>query len=136
MSLSIGIASGHGESLALVVKEGRFVAMCAGESLNHHNFEYDQVVTRIKKLILLIAEKLQLDSTRDLREQTDRIVLSLPGVSTAVDKELGLFFLRAMGWKNESILIIVDDTWSGLIGGLLHDRGICAFAGSGASVFF
>src|SRR5262249_1231202 len=69
--------------------------------------------------------------------QEDRLVLSLPGVSSLADLELGQSCIRNAGWvvRSPDNYLVVDDTYAGLIGGALSTQGICAFAGTGASVY-
>ncbi len=62
---------------------------------------------------------------------TQRITISLPGVIDDEPRKK----LAEIRWRNEDCLRVVDDTWAGLIGGALDRTGVCAIAGTGASVF-
>jgi N-acetylglucosamine kinase-like BadF-type ATPase len=59
----------------------------------------------------------------------------LPGASKEIDRDLAETCLGRCGWKNRLRFTIVDDTWAGTIAGTLSGFGICAFAGTGASVY-
>jgi N-acetylglucosamine kinase-like BadF-type ATPase len=69
-----------------------------------------------------------------LQKQCERMCLALPGAATDTDQKLAEAALTRAGWGANNVSIL-DDTWAGLIAGLSSCRGICAFAGTGASVF-
>ncbi len=137
------IAGGHRKTHALVLHDEK-VAAFAGldKPLNLHNVEPAKVTATLEEIVRLLVEKLRVNGHCDVNDfdlvndKQNRVVLSLPGVSSYEDRKKGFYFLRTAGCANRGIIRVVDDTWSGLVGGLLRERGICAFAGSGASVFF
>ena len=64
-------------------------------------------------------------------------LLSLPGVSTTQDLITGEKCVLDSSWPIAKTrnYCIVDDTYAGLVAGALSTQGICAFAGTGASVY-
>src|SRR5256714_5355078 len=134
MELKLGVSGGHQRSSAIAINRGKVIACATGEGLNLHTIQHLKVADRLGKLLDVLADNLDLTSM-DLRYQTSKFVLALPGAASGFDQQIAETCLILNGWKDKRKYRIVDDTWAGLIAGLLDRRGICAFAGTGASVF-
>jgi N-acetylglucosamine kinase-like BadF-type ATPase len=137
MSYCIGISSGHRKTFAVAICSDEVAEFArVDESLNFHNANSQTIVRTLRRIVEELVARLGGSQRELLNDPKNRIVLSLPGVSTEENRELGLYFLRTIGCQDNRVMRVVDETWSGLVAGLLQERGICAFAGSGASVFF
>lgn len=142
MCYMIAIAGGHRKTHALALRDNEVVAFVPlDKPLNLHSVEPAKVTATLEEIVRLLVEKLRVNGHGDVNDfdlvndKQNRVVLSLPGVSSCEDRKKGFYFLKTAGCANRGIIRVVDHTWSGLVGGLLRERGICAFAGSGASVF-
>ena len=135
MDLFIGISGGHTQSQAVAVRDVEIVGSAVGESLNYHTYGPDAINRRATNLLSNLAASMEVASIEKLVQDTRRITLALPGVTTNFDLTLGADCLANRGWTDPGCLQVVDDTWAGLIAGALSRTGICAIAGTGASVF-
>jgi N-acetylglucosamine kinase-like BadF-type ATPase len=134
VELYIGVNGGHQKSVAVALTDSRIVGCTSGDSLNLHTFSPDEVIERFGDLLESLSSRVGIDR-RDLRSRTIKLVLSLPGAAMEDDRKLARYCMAVNDWRDRSKFAVVDDTWAGLYGGALSSRGICAFAGSGASVF-
>jgi N-acetylglucosamine kinase-like BadF-type ATPase len=134
MRLNIGISGGHQTSTAVAVRDGAIVACATGEGLNLHTIQHLKVAGRLGALLDLLGDSVGL-KTAALREQTDQLVFAVPGAETTTGQQLAETCLLLNDWRDRSRFYVADDTWAGLIGGLLRGRGICAIAGTGAAVY-
>jgi N-acetylglucosamine kinase-like BadF-type ATPase len=134
MELKLGISGGHQRSTAVAISGGRVIACATGEGLNLHTVQHLKVADRLGQLLDALAENMDLTTT-EVRHRTGKLILALPGAATGFDQQIAETCLILNGWKDRTKYKVVDDTWAGLIGGRLDRRGICAFAGTGASVF-
>lgn len=131
----IAIASGHADTLVLVYasKERIVSAFILPQSLNPHCYPEKKVIAFLRSILIKIRQDIRIEEF----DAGDRLVLSLPGVSTPHDKARARRCIIAAGWPDDRRIpcFPVDDTCAGLVAGLQAAEGICAFAGSGASVF-
>jgi N-acetylglucosamine kinase-like BadF-type ATPase len=131
----IGVSGGHTESSVCLFSEEPSRAVCAtGDSLNLHTFPYQTVVNRLDILLDKLADRAG-QSLEDIQARVDEFVLALPGAAYDEDQELARLCLHRSTWTPVRKCRIVDDTWAGLVGGTLQTKGICAFAGTGASIY-
>jgi N-acetylglucosamine kinase-like BadF-type ATPase len=133
----LAISSGHRKSVAVLLDGTRVSKYAIGhESLNIHAFDDDQVGDRVRLLLSELARDLFDGNGTRLLDNAQRVIVSLPGVAGHAERRLVTRIVRKLGWTriNQEDLCIADDTWTGLIAGLHDDIGICAFAGTGASV--
>lgn len=133
-NLFVGVSSGHTSSIAVAAEDSRIVGVTKDASLNRHNYSHADVTARLKTLLSELANHIGFASLGELGDTASRLVVSLPGVTTKVDLEMAELCVRHAGWTEPSFSV-VDDTWAGLIGGMIRPKGICAFAGTGSSVF-
>lgn len=131
MSLCIGISGGHNRSQAIALRGTQVVGTAVGKSLNHHVYGLEALFERTELLLEGLRKETGHGSLEELVNDTRRITVSLPGVTDERPSEK----LAAMPWSTEDCLQVVDDTWAGLMGGTLDRTGVCAIAGTGASVF-
>jgi len=133
--LLIGISGGHTKSVGLAVSEDfSLLKVVCGPSLNLHTYPYEQVLFRFEELTAILARRLGLQ-VDEMRDQTSRLVISMPGAGTSDDQDLVNYCLSLAGWKEAGKTLVVDDTWAGLVAGTLSYTGTCAFAGTGASIY-
>jgi len=130
MSFFIGISGGHHRSQAIALRDTQVVATAVGESLQSHIYGFDTLVERTRLLLSNVAADTGHSDVDDLVRDTRRVTISLPGVTD----ERPLDHLASVNWRTPDCLQVVDDTCAGLIGGALDRTGICAIAGTGASV--
>ena len=131
----IGISGGHSSSTALAVTpDGDALAAVPGESLNFHTFHHDVVTQRLESLLDSLARRLCIER-KVLLDAADRTVVAFPGAATKEDQALAEVCVQAAGLVDKDKHEIADDTWAGLVAGTGSLCGVCAFAGTGASVF-
>jgi N-acetylglucosamine kinase-like BadF-type ATPase len=143
--MKIAVSSGHQASTivayadpGITLSAGRPFYVGVGDSLNLHCIPDTQTLASRLRAMLDVFQATLPDPLR-ARGFTadDRLVLSLPGVSSATDLARGKECIDEAGWpagKGDTSLV-VDDTYAGLIAGARCTHGICAFAGTGASVY-
>jgi len=129
----IGLNGGHHTSSALAyAPESDVLSMATGQSLNMHRLPLNVILYRLDKLLTDLCSRVGMANTDALYlAATGRMVISLPGAGLADDQDYASAIVRHAGCKNARI---VDDTWAGLFEETLEESGICAFAGTGASV--
>jgi N-acetylglucosamine kinase-like BadF-type ATPase len=130
----IGIYGGHQSSYAVAMTDEKVLGCVSGESLNLHTYSPAVVVVRLKRLLNDLSVRIGINASR-LQDRTRRMVLALPGAATETDQLLTEFCIHQNGWRDVSKYTVVDDTWAGLYAGTFSASGVCAFAGTGASVF-
>jgi len=131
----VGVSGGHTRSVACAIgDDAQVFGVVEGESLNMHTYPHQEVVFRFVRLLDQLANRVgvRLD---ELRRRTARIVLSMAGAGTVADQRLIELFLLRDTWAEPKTYVILDDTWAGLLAGTFSCRGVCAFAGTGASVY-
>jgi len=145
--MRIAVSSGHTESVVLAYAEGLplsehgtpVVIRTSPSSLNLHSIGNDE--QKLSRNLDQALAKLREGFSPAFRQipfgPDDRLVLSLPGVSTTQDLKTGEKCVLGSSWPTSGTpnYCIVDDTYAGLIAGALSTQGICAFAGTGASVY-
>jgi N-acetylglucosamine kinase-like BadF-type ATPase len=137
MAVYLGISGGHHESVAYYYDavSGHLSHRYTGPPINPHNPPYDRATINLETLLEPVWSHLKVRSLKALRERCSAIALALPGVGTDGDQKSFRHFLDGIGWKVNPRLALIDDTWAGLFAETLTASGVCAFAGSGASVF-
>ncbi len=137
MTFFVGISGGHHESSATVYdsSQNRVLILPAGKPLNPHHLDSAEFSARLTALILGIARTVGFQSIDALRANCGGLVLALPGAGTPKDSSSYHEVLSEIGLDNANLYRVVDDTWVGLYAETRTPWGICAFAGSGASVF-
>lgn len=136
--MRIAVAGGHTKAAAVAfTPPSSASARVLGysevpEGLNLHTRDPREIGVRFKKLLDILGKGLGYSGT--LQSKCERICLALPGAATDTDQKLAETALTRAGWAGGNVSIL-DDTWAGLIAGAHSCRGICAFAGTGASVF-
>lgn len=123
MSIALSIASGHTRSVALLWKSHKLQVATAA-SLSFHHVDRATIIQRLKGL----------RKTLGLGNASLPTVITLPGVSHPAHITIASELLKAAGWNPEDCRHI-DDTVAGLIAELGTLDGVCAFSGTGASVF-
>jgi N-acetylglucosamine kinase-like BadF-type ATPase len=135
----IAVASGHTKSLLLAYSREAGISYhnvrlgVDDPSLNLHSFPPETVTRRLRSMLDAVKQH----ANTAAFGAGDRLAISLPGVSTPHDLELSMECIHGAGWPIDlrNQCNCVDDTWAGLVAGVQATVGICAFAGSGASVF-
>lgn len=130
----IAINGGHTKSVVACYEAGNMIIQ-AGESLNLHLFSHQQVSSRLDVLFTRLRIACGSKSNAALAENTERLVMSMPGAATDEEHYRVLAALTAAGWKRTENVFVVDDTWAGLVAGTNSLTGVCAMAGTGASVY-
>jgi N-acetylglucosamine kinase-like BadF-type ATPase len=132
----LAISSGHRRSIAVLLDGAGISKYAIGlQSLNIHAFHDHQVHDRLVGLLSDLAGGVYHGDGTRLLENAQRVIVSLPGVAGHGDRRRVTGIIRTLGWtRDDDDLCVADDTWTGLIAGLQDDAGICAFAGTGASV--
>ena len=144
--MRIGIGSGHRKSVILAFAEGGRLDELGGRlyiqtgpALNIHCLDEEdgRLSDRLQKILTSLQQSLPQPRRESGFRPEDRLALSLPGVSTYWDQDVGENCVAGSDWPraNPPNFCVVDDTFAGLIAGALSTRGICAFAGTGASVY-
>lgn len=133
----VGIDGGHRNATAVVVAKNnpriptvvRFVGL---DAINHHYLSPDDCVCRYVATLGQIGQYYQ--AAPDVFVDTiEKIVLSVPGaIPEAI--EGGKLYRKLRGAHKNLSISVVDDTWAGMFVETGEPRGICAFAGTGASV--
>lgn len=135
----IAASGGHSRSVAVVIDENsqiRAVAETSLPTLNHHVFDTATVTQCIQRLFDTLAQRL--DIPRDeFMGRVDKVVVAIAGAATERDRLATQICFIDAGWPAEQreSISVVDDTWAGLLAGVLSYDGLCAFAGTGASVY-
>jgi N-acetylglucosamine kinase-like BadF-type ATPase len=148
--LKVAVHSGHTQSVVLAYADdvpltvsGETMIVETGPSLNIHcPINIDEAKTcevladNLNKILNALTTQLVAPWQHAFTPE-DRLVLALPGVSTMHDLAIGHSIARLSKWQigDTRNYAIVDDTYAGLIAGARSTRGICAFAGTGASVY-
>jgi N-acetylglucosamine kinase-like BadF-type ATPase len=126
----VGIASGHREtryaSCRIVDNFLSDLREHVGKSLSLHSVSMEERKGRLKQGIGEVA------TDSDLRDAF--ACLSMPGISHPKHLSDAKDLLTAIPALAEANLVL-DDTITGLIAGIGNLKGICAFSGSGSSVF-
>src|SRR5579862_1867197 len=128
------LTSGHRKSLAVVADQGRIIGLAKGDSLNMHTQSESQVEALLRKVVSDLGKTSGTSGQPDLSGPNSNLVFSLPGVSTPHDLQSAARCLARCVIGTLDRCFIADDTWTGLVSGLQSAIGICAFAGTGASV--
>jgi N-acetylglucosamine kinase-like BadF-type ATPase len=119
--------------MAFDTRTGKLCGPIYGRAINLHRVPKPEFIRRLDATLLGLAVSLGLRGLFQFRQQVSRIVVALPGAGRQSDFELACDFVRSSGWDSE-LFQILDDTWAGLYEMTLSEKGICAFAGTGASV--
>ena len=130
----VGISGGHHASSAVLYKGQVVVGPVEGAPLNPHNLRIEDFQGRLDALVRTLAAESDFDSHYALLTSTTRAVFALPGVGTPTHRELALELIAGPCPEFRQNCEILDDTWAGLYAETQESRGICAFAGTGASV--
>lgn len=132
----LAINGGHTHSTAISYGDNQFDVV-HGKSLNHHLFHsFDTVAPRISELLQDLAARRNMNLNQ-MADVTERFVISIPGAASEADQAIVHATIVKAGWPFDQTakLDVIDDTWAGLIAGTHSFRGICATAGTGASVY-
>lgn len=131
--LAIGVAGGNRETRAVVVAEGRVVALAmAHHGCNPHFRRPHEIAQTLADVLGQVARLLSLRSVTDLGKRTANLVLSLPGIRRPEDEIIGIEALSYLGWASPAVAV-VDETQASLAAACLAE-GISVIAGSGATV--
>lgn len=126
----VGIASGHRETRYVSCRiADNFLSDLrehVGKSLSLHSVSMEERKGRLKQGVGEVA------TDSDLRDAF--ACLSMPGISHPKHLSDAKDLLTAIPALAEANLVL-DDTITGLIAGIGNLKGICAFSGSGSSVF-
>lgn len=136
MNLGLAIASGHHKSVAAILSDGRFLVAESGKSLNAHHYSENLLIEKhLGDLLQKCTKRVRLENVTQLLQTVDRASFSLPGITMEADKKPVLRAMSNLGWPPDRALCIRDDTFTGLVAGLMSQKGICVFAGVGTSVY-
>lgn len=135
MAVRIAICSGHTSCSGAVVENGRVVGAAPGEPINPHVLGGESIGERLGRLLADLAAQSGRATAAHLKQECEMLALALPGAIASSDMSPVRDGLRLAGCRNVGEVRVLDDTWAGLAAGTLSLRGICAFAGTGASVF-
>lgn len=133
--LALGISGGHHESeaVALDLRTLEFMPSVAGKPFNIHRLHRDKALIRIDELLNALALNCGLSDSTALREASESWMFSLPGAWRKPDKAIAVSIIAGAGWRRD-VEYVIDDTLAGLFVETAACQGICAFAGTGASV--
>jgi N-acetylglucosamine kinase-like BadF-type ATPase len=140
MSLFVGISGGHHQSTAiaydsvsdcLVPQPDR---ICKHKPINPHSRHTGDVLPLLEGLLDELAKEAGLGKTDGLLASCSGLVLAVPGAGTPDTWRLAQEVLEQLGCHDLERFRAVDDTWAGLYADTCEATGICAFAGTGASV--
>lgn len=132
--MNIAVSSGHHASHAVAIDGAQLIGLASGESLSRHCFSERTVLDRLKSLIESLRVQVVGPDSAAVPWKSGRFFLSLPGVATKDDERRVESLMKKSGWPVGDNANFSDDTWTGLVAGLRRLDGICAFAGTGASV--
>lgn len=99
---------------------------------------FKEMGSRLRDILAQLRASLSSNLRPDGFLREDRLVLAVPGVSAECDFAIGKECVKAAGWPivdNFGNVQIIDDTIAGLFAASWSTKGICAFAGAGASVY-
>lgn len=132
----VAVASGHSETHFLACTRSpdpsklhlTFLKKTKGRSLNLHSVSEQERKDRFRDGLLEVIDEKNLDDCY--------VCLSMPGISLQKHLDDAQKLLSQFGQLREAdTRSIVDDTVAGLIAGIGSLEGVCAFSGSGSSVF-
>ncbi len=131
----LGISGGHHESeaVALDLTTFKLTQRATGKPFNIHRLERDEAAIRIDELLNQLAGYCRLSDSTALRGASKSWMFSLPGAWRQPDKAIAISVISGAGWRRDADYVI-DDTLAGLFVETASCSGICAFAGTGASV--
>jgi N-acetylglucosamine kinase-like BadF-type ATPase len=132
-SYVLGINGGHLRSSAIVLcmETQTIVAHANGSALNPHSIEHKDLRYRTGELIASVACELDL-SVETFTSRINNAVVSLPGAGLRAEQDEFTQVMKETLKTNNAQ--VIDDTWAGLYSEIGAPKGICAFAGCGASV--
>ena len=148
--MKIAVCSGHKNSVVLAYADDepvtprgqKLLVVAERHHLNLHCLAGSRRRVEMKKRLKHILTHLKADFSQKWKRRgirpEDRLTLCLPGISTILDHQVGEDCVRDAGWPvaEPANYCIIDDTYAGLIAaGPQSTQGICAFAGTGASVY-
>jgi N-acetylglucosamine kinase-like BadF-type ATPase len=130
----LGINGGHQRASALLYVHGERLIRTAhlDNSLNIHAVGVEATKSRLADFLTHILSENGI-SRNTFKSRLKRLVVAFPGAALEYDHKLAKKTVDTALLRNAEIEI-VDDTWAGLFSHTLERRGICAFAGAGASV--
>lgn len=132
----LAISGGHTQSTALLIKDGSEVlGVVSSERINLHT---DHEATARNNFLGLIRALEGATQVQGIVERCSRVGLACAGAAFEDDQKriaqmIAEPFKTALHGKQ---IMFADDTWAGLLAGTFNLKGTCAFAGTGASVFF
>jgi N-acetylglucosamine kinase-like BadF-type ATPase len=138
-SIRLGIYGGHHRSRVLAYDADRdqvYPRFQRDTCLSIHRVSTDEFATRLKDLIHEFAREQSLGNLDDLLGSTRQVVIALPGVGLERDYLEAQDYIRGVLWPDHirNAVEVIDDTWAGLFAETAEKRGVCIFAGVGASV--
>lgn len=126
----VGIASGHKETHFVSCRQSEnkleSIREDRGASLSLHSVSMTERIRRFSSGLRKVVESEELDDCF--------ICLSMPGISHNEHLDEARKLLSEFP-QLANANIILDDTITGLLAGIGSMRGLCAFSGSGSSVF-
>jgi N-acetylglucosamine kinase-like BadF-type ATPase len=136
--IAIGVSGGHHSSSAIAVDLDTLsvVASVSHKPINIHrlgNEGHDESLIRISDLMNILAIRCGYGHQEILRDAADSWMFCLPGAWRAPDRAKALSTIAKAGWSAKGEYV-TDDALAGLFVETCCARGICAFAGTGASV--
>lgn len=133
--LYVGIFGGHHESSAVLFDASSLKLVCTTwKPLNHHTYVEAEVSTRLSVLTRSLMLKAGITQETELFRKMAGAAFAMPGIASDDDLDVIDDILRRSLWPRDQRVQEVDDTWAGLVAGASSYSGICAVAGTGASV--
>jgi N-acetylglucosamine kinase-like BadF-type ATPase len=129
----LGISGGHHESEAVALDLTTMQCTRAtSDPFNIHRLERDAIF-RIEHLMNKLALECRLSDWVALKNLSGAWMFSLPGAWRVPDRSNAVTIINASQWRRE-VDYVIDDTLAGLFVETADFCGVCAFAGTGASV--
>jgi N-acetylglucosamine kinase-like BadF-type ATPase len=131
----LGLSGGHTKSVAVAydAASGALTNKVYGQAINIHRLPRTEVIRRLDNILFTLARELGLQALTQLQTFAKKAVFAFPGAGHPYDIEVARHIVEQQGWARGAF-VVLDDTWAGLYEMTLQERGICAFAGTGASV--
>lgn len=131
----LGLSGGHTKSVAVAydAANGTLTKKVYGEAINIHRLLRHEVIRRLDNILFKLAGELGLQALTPLQTFAKKAVFAFPGAGHSYDIQVAEHILAEEGWAGDAFFVL-DDTWAGLYEMTLQESGICAFAGTGASV--
>ncbi|MBL9166680.1 MAG: hypothetical protein JNN07_02990 [Verrucomicrobiales bacterium] len=136
--LFVGVSGGHTRSSALAfdLERGALGAV-EGKRVNFHTDDDNEASANFYRLIADLEKETGIEH---LISRAQRTTVVCAGAARIDDQDrvwrnLASSYLGEDDPTNRAKFLVADDTWAGLLAGVFSYKGMCAFAGTGASVF-